>query len=424
VIDERLMAPGAWDVTLKDGTPPSLLERLRCVETHPQTLGAATLVVTAAHLNPDSIGTGDTGTAFHPLFDAALYTGVVNRCAAVLRGKVGSARLDGYGMAWHLGTPEDTGELWVGNAMTSSSNNARIFTESTHVWFDWLGMGGTQTASDGSGATVTLRPCHLYDSNAFTIGSAIPYFPEPMTRREALNRISNHAGWLWYITPQMVLRAGLPGDLFPDGPRAIVSSDIGSDPTLLTYATEEIGWEESLDNYRNKRVSFDDNGGTYPPVSWAYPNSTPPSGDYYGPDGTLLHIVERDDHLQDENILEWGARQIAEVPAGQHARRALTVTGWPNREGVNLIPGEPVWVHEPLLGLVDTGNEVRAGGQTLHPTEVDLYGVTWPVIEGMGVYVVFYDQDTSTLETLDLTPHVAYETGPTTLDVGAPHRVL
>jgi hypothetical protein len=37
---------------------------------------------------------------------------------------------------------------------------------------------------------------------------------------------------------------------------------------------------------------------------------------------------------------------------------------------------------------------------------------------------VYYDQSTTDLDVIDLTPYVAYEDGPTTLDVGAPHRVL
>ena len=98
--------------------------------------------------------------------------------------------------------------------------------------------------------------------------------------------------------------------------------------------------------------------------------------------------------------------------------------GFPSSDSVRLIPGESIWVYDPTVGLEDTTNEVRVGGEILHPAEVDLYAITWPVVQDMGVYVVYYNQSTTDLDVIDLTPYVAYEDGPTTLDVGAPHRVL
>jgi hypothetical protein len=418
VIDERLHALGSWDVSLIEATPPSILQRLTLDETDNQNLGMATLVVTDARIDPVSLGSGDTGTAYHPLFDAAIYCGVLWDIKERRR------RLSGYGLSAWLGTPDDTGELWVGNAMTSSSNNARIFEEDSDDVFDWMVNGGTKTAIDGSGATVTLRSTSLYGSTSVSTPVVdVPLFPEPLTRREVLNRVCTYTGWRYHITPQMVVRSGTPAGLFPTV-RCVVGTDIGTDPDLLTIRGEVVDWDESLDGYSNKRVSFDDNGGTYPPVTWAYPNSTPPTPDYYGPDGQGAHVVLRDDHQQDENILQWGARMLTIAPGAAFPSRLITLSGFPSSDSVRLIPGESIWVYDPTVGLEDTSNEVRVGGEILHPAEVDLYGIVWPVVQDMGVYVVYYDQSTTDLDVIDLTPYVAYEDGPTTLDVGAPHRVL
>jgi hypothetical protein len=51
-----------------------------------------------------------------------------------------------------------------------------------------------------------------------------------------------------------------------------------------------------------------------------------------------------------------------------------------------------------------------------------LEAITWPVQEGMGVYFRYWNGTTFT--TVDLSNHVVYETGESTLDVGAAQRKL
>jgi len=68
---------------------------------------------------------------------------------------------------------------------------------------------------------------------------------------------------------------------------------------------------------------------------------------------------------------------------------------------------------------------VRVAGQTIHPVEVDLIAVQWPLLNGMGVYIVYYDQNATDLDVIDLTPYVQWEDGDATvLEVGAPSWTL
>jgi hypothetical protein len=89
-----------------------------------------------------------------------------------------------------------------------------------------------------------------------------------------------------------------------------------------------------------------------------------------------------------------------------------------------LEPGDYIWVYDPRpdAALYDVANEITFHGETLMPMSMRLEAITWPVQEGMGVYFRYWDGAAFT--TVDLSNHVVYETGESTLDVGAAQRRL
>jgi hypothetical protein len=89
-----------------------------------------------------------------------------------------------------------------------------------------------------------------------------------------------------------------------------------------------------------------------------------------------------------------------------------------------LEPGDYIWVYDPRpdAALYDVANEITFHGETLMPVSMRLEAITWPVQEGMGVYFRYWDGAAFT--TVDLSNHVVYETGDSTLDVGAAQRRL
>lgn len=419
MITQRRHALGTFEINLRN-VPASILQRLTFDKTNPRHLLWSTFVVTPTRQDPIALGNAATSTAFHPLFDQAIYTGVLNDLGGQHN------RLSGYGIAWHLGNHEDGGTVFPGNALAAASNNARWVELDTADWFDWLVNGGLQASEGGAGPNITLNPTRLFGVD---IGSAapsldpVPYFPDFLTHREILTRICNYVGWIWYVTPRMVVTAGRKVDLFPN-PRAVIAAGLESDQSWWTIATspDGIDWDESGDGYANKVASFDSATTPYA-TTFAYPNSGAGtlSTDIYGPDGNPVVNIARDDPTNQENVLAWGARVQETQPQRENLRRQITIGGSVHGHGQRLIPGEPVWVYEPKVGLTDSANEVHIGGRTIHPVSVDLHTVNWPITKGMGVYVVFYDQTAASLDVLDLTDVAVFENGqPTTLEVGAP----
>jgi hypothetical protein len=72
--------------------------------------------------------------------------------------------------------------------------------------------------------------------------------------------------------------------------------------------------------------------------------------------------------------------------------------------------------------LKDESNQVYFQGQLVMPVVMQLQAVTWPIQEGMGVYFRYYSGSTPVW--VDLTEYVEFESGSTTLDVGALPRTL
>lgn len=90
-----------------------------------------------------------------------------------------------------------------------------------------------------------------------------------------------------------------------------------------------------------------------------------------------------------------------------------------------LVPGDTIYVYEPLLGLIDTTNQIQFRGEVTFPESVRVMGTTRPIQEGMGVYHFRWDSGLSTMRyDTDLTEYVAFETGTTKIEVGALSRTL
>jgi hypothetical protein len=425
VIDEILHAPSGFEIPLD--APPSIVHRLASLADpeDPVTLGAATLVVSDVWVDAASLGNADTGTSFHPLLDLARWCGVLTTVAP------NGETIAGHGLAWHLGTPDGSGELMVGNAMTSDSEqNARIFVEDSDDWLDVLvngNVGAPITSPDGSSATLELRPSSLYDAvhhGAATVD--VPYFPEPMTRADVLTRIASFTGRSWYIDAQGVVHMGTQAALFPNGPRCIVGR-VDPDPEWMTLPAD-LDTDVDLAGWANKWVAFNDGKNTSYPwdTIYAYPNNVDPINEYYRDlRGNALHIVAPDPANNNETVAEWQARMESRRAERETPRRQFTVSGAVDEHSHRLIPGEPVHVYDPEINVSDPATEFYCGGQTINPATVTLQAISWPVRRGMGVWLVFHDAGTDELDHMDLTPYIVWEDGAeTTLEVGTLRWIL
>jgi len=87
------------------------------------------------------------------------------------------------------------------------------------------------------------------------------------------------------------------------------------------------------------------------------------------------------------------------------------------------IPGDTVYVWDPLTDIYDATNQITYRGESIFPEEVRVFGWTTPVQEGYGVYHHRSD-GAGGMELVDLTEWVNWETGTTKLEIGALRRSL
>jgi hypothetical protein len=105
----------------------------------------------------------------------------------------------------------------------------------------------------------------------------------------------------------------------------------------------------------------------------------------------------------------------------ENVRTDLTCTVDVFDFGAYARPGDYVYAYDPADVLVDTANQVYFQGEILHPKKLRLFGMTWPIKRGFGVYLLS-DDSTDTPQIIDLTDYVAWEEGPTALEVGSTRR--
>lgn len=87
--------------------------------------------------------------------------------------------------------------------------------------------------------------------------------------------------------------------------------------------------------------------------------------------------------------------------------------------------GDSFWLFDPATGLYNLDAEgVPLGAETVYPLVIRLVDTTWPVRDGMGVYVIPQTGLGAWGSIVDLTPHMVFETGKTRMGVGTPRRGL
>lgn len=80
--------------------------------------------------------------------------------------------------------------------------------------------------------------------------------------------------------------------------------------------------------------------------------------------------------------------------------------------------GSWVYIYDPIRGLFDMANPIQFRGEIIYPLAQRIYGLTWPIEQGMGVYY----RDTTGNYT-DLTPWVVWEDAGGAAETGVPPSI-
>lgn len=371
MITERLMSSGQWSVTLSADTPLNIVHELGVAKS-----GFAHIVITPNHVTPTDFT--DSG-----LLGVARYTGVYRKRS----GRV----LSGAGLATWLG--DESGK---GDVLTSPT---------AHTTFSgWIGA---------------LRPAYFTAGVTSSIAGTFVQTYQRVTRRKALDEVCAFYDAEWRVRPDFTFDAGTRAALFLTTPRAVVVKRKADSGTSAGYTgiSGDLEVDEDTESWaRAVLYYFDSNQQLHQPDGGVADADVP----FRNPTGgaaQVRQVVESSTPATGEAA----GLASAEYSKVRDIQRTLTLTADHYDIGADVTVGDDLWVYDPDAGLVDTANQIEFRGETIFPTKIRCVGYTWPVRLGMGVYLRRYVKVSGvwTVDWIDLTEYVEWETGDGQVEVGA-----
>lgn len=372
-VTEHLMRPGSGSLQLASSTPTAITNQIRALvdEGFGTSAVGAAVVITRHHIDPNVVDDD-------VLLSTAVYNGPITARPSRLSLEFSGlgAWLDSYldsAASRTSGTPSQWMSTLLANGLTA----------------------GTVTATGMSNITRTF-PAHS------------------TTRREALDAWVALAGGEYRINPDLTVDVATSDRLFReagdagtivvtrhgDGPDGTLR---GVDSSLLDQELTQLG-----PSLPTKAVALGSGNGTTITKGTATTSrnvKTPAGGT-----PTMVTVFSAPSEASG-NVNSLASNFLAL----QGMRRKVNISSSTHNLARHVEPGDEVYVFDPQNGLYDTSNPVSYRGETIFPIVVRLLSFTWPIQDGYGVYV---RPNAATPEYIDLTDHVAWETGDTWWTVG------
>jgi hypothetical protein len=349
------MAIGQWGIQLTNDAPPGVVSSLAAY---------GHVAVVRGRVNPVEHGDDIIGLAD--------YVGVLRKVA----GDPGSGvALSGPGMAVWLGDEEDKGDILESPGV---GLDADTFADSIRALLP--ASGAITEGTIYSGVSGTYSGLHMYQ-----------------TPRKAIDYVCETMGGEWRVNHDGTLDAGPASSLFTATPTCvIVRRDIAGHDMDLRAIPGALKAEVDAADYATRVVLVAQAlaGGTAGP-------GTVPYKDIHGNEAVWTYVVDETDDTWYSNA---AARAAAILSDRSTLRQAVTLDRVDYDVQGTFEAGDTVWVWDPTIGLVDTGNEVNFRGRLLNPVAVRVLSITWPVTEGMTV--AYRDADGAWT---DLTPWIRWE---------------
>lgn len=380
-ITRRLMKPGAFSVKLRPDTP---------WDVYGDTINRFDqIVVTANRLLPIEAFSNAN------ILASSIFTGVITK-------EVTSDQLEGHGLDWYLGTPDGYG---VGTG-SSSSTQGLITTPIS------------QTAATLSAWITALCPPALAVGTVNNSGlSTLTNTYQGLTRREAATSVCTILGAEYRVNNTGTIDAATPANLFGATPSAIITRNKNArDAGLYGIESTGISLTIDVDDYISSAIVV--TKGTGVAATATRVDGTAGFRDFAGNPMYVERYIDAPDGLA-ANASLIAAAALAKFNAERKDLRLSSNTYSVTRF---VEPGDYVWVWDQELGLVDSANQVQFRGGVVQPLLLRVMGLTFPIEEGMGVYVR-HATGAGTYTYTDITDSVQFETSATVWEVGAPRRI-
>lgn len=380
-------AAGSWSLQLRSDTPKTILDLFDFANASARW---AMVVVTPTRVPASAVSAAT-------LRSQACYAGL-------LRTRSSELSIGGPGLAVLLGTESGACEM----PTAAVELNTVHLTTALDSYLPTNGVTKGATTNTATPAVLTL--------------------PAYKSRRELIGQIVDACGAEWRLTidssGNIDLDAADNATLFGSTPSVLVIETTGgSEVGVVGLEAVELDQDHDIEDFVTKQWVLARADG----VVTVGEASSAASMSYVA--GTALKFEAVADSSGTDGA---NADTVAEVllDARQTLKRNIRVqvraedvagrTWGPSGASSSLVRcGDSVFVYDPLHGLVDTTNVRSFRGQQVFPITARVFGISWPVLAGMGVYLLSAE---STPTATDLSEWVVPEDGPAVLDIGAQVR--
>lgn len=376
-----VQALGSWDLTLSPDTPADVLDALDYY---------GHIAVISGRVDPRQVGDG--------LLDAARYVGVLRKRAT------GSSapKFSGDGMAAWLGS-EDLGQIYE----TAVELTSATFVSAISALLPDAVTTGTIHAQAG---TTTQRIQWVTPKKAIT--TICESFGAGGLGADAVE---------WRVNGDASFDAGKVSELYNTTPACVITRTPGRDMRLQGLAGT-FGVTRDSEDFTSRLILMGEGAGLTLVTATA-DNPAVPYKDLQG------NLVQMSRIVSESQTPASSAASRAELLLAQYLTTNDQLTMSTSDYDIislqddvttgSFSVGDMVWVFDPDAGLVDTANEITFRGQRLNPIKLRVTEATWPITSGNTVAY----RDKNGVWT-DLTDYVQFESGDTTLVVGAFARTL
>ena len=407
-VTEKLMGSGNFSVSFtQEYTPTAIIEAIK---------EWGHIVITPQAVDVTSLSDAD-------ILSAATYTGIIlNRTL-----EEGIVSVNGQGLELYLGDGKGKGMV-----IAESNNVGKIRTYTDVTLAEALFNSTVQTGKpfgimrDETGALQAITQGSIYQPQSG--GSNLLYSGQHFveTALSALKFICEITNAEYRVNPNGTIDAGPSGDLFVgvgtnEPTSVVVKSAYGEDPEYEGVTPQGLRSEFDATDFVT-RVDFTGEVGyfdTATDVAGEANLSSIPYKDLHGNDLKRVGLVQEPD-VPEASLNTRAQTMLNEL---SRVKKILNLDLTQYEVSGDMKVGDFVYAFDPDVGFVDTDAdaaaesrdkyEVTFRGQTITPAKVRIVGLTFPIIDSMGVY--FRDKDGNYT---DLTQYVNYESGATQVELG------
>jgi hypothetical protein len=408
-ITNRLMSPGNYSVSFsQEFTPTAIIEAIK---------EWGHIVVTPQPVDINTLSDSD-------VLSAAAYTGIVlNRTL-----EEGVVTVSGQGLELYMGDGAAKGMV-----IAESKNIGKVRNYTGTTLSETLFNSSAQTNKplglmlDESGNTQAITQGTIYNPSSTYTGS---HFVE--TALSALKFVSEILNTEYRVNPNGTLDAGPTSNLFngvgsSEPNTIVVKTAYGEDPEFEGIVPQGLRTEFDATDWVS-RVDFTGEVGSFNEPTDVAGEANLTSNPYKDLHGNALKRVGL---VQEPDVPEANLNSRAQLMLTELSRvkKVLNLDLTQYEVSGDLKAGDYIYAFDPDIGFVDTSTEAAAEsrdlyevtfrGEVINPIKVRVVGITFPIIDTMGVY--FRDKDGNYT---NLTEYVQFENGSAQVELGDVLRTI